>query len=483
MRRLVLLLLLLLAGPAFAQSTPSGFPDATLPLNGLDEVMVDQGAGCAGHTVPCTTSRAPSLRFGQPLVQPTAPLSPFAYQTWWDNSTNPAVYKIYNGTAWVSIYAANTTTGVPSFPGNVYVASGSIGVGTTTVAPNWPITLFSNNTVSGATGVTMNTYENGTGVAGDRLRGFAVRGTLAAPTAAQSGDVLLGLAASGYWSGKPMAYFVAGDDRAAIELQAAENFAATTNNGTQIIFKTTPLASSTPAEVARLTSSGLLGIGTTTPNFGVTLALNNPIPAGGITQGFTANTYEDASGLTGGGFRAFAARGTALVPTALVSNDPILVLSGSGFWAARSTSSWGAADGRATIAFNAAENWSGVSNNGTYMAFSTTAVGAGSQTERMRLNGSGGLGIGTTTDPGVNSVLIAGHLEVGLSSNLTLSTGEIGLGKITASGTAPGAAGGKLELVCGTNAGTGKLILYVGTSNTPVTLTGTDNAGAGLTGC
>lgn len=67
------------------------------------------------------------------------------------------------------------------------------------------------------------------------------------------------------------------------------------------------------------------------------------------------------------------------------------------------------------------------------------------------------------------------------ASTLTLTTGAVGLSKMTASASAPGAGGGKLELVCGTNAGTAKLIIYAGTSGTAVTVV--DNIGAGVTGC
>jgi len=77
--------------------------------------------------------------------------------------------------------------------------------------------------------------------------------------------------------------------------------------------------------------------------------------------------------------------------------------------------------------------------------------------------------------------IINGYQMIGSNTPLTLSTGEIGITKITASGTAPGAAGAKLSIVCGTNAGTAKIIAYAGTSTTAVTVL--DNIGAGVTGC
>jgi hypothetical protein len=71
-------------------------------------------------------------------------------------------------------------------------------------------------------------------------------------------------------------------------------------------------------------------------------------------------------------------------------------------------------------------------------------------------------------------------LSVG-AQNLTMSQGEFGLSKIAASGTAPGPSGVKLEAVCGSTAGTAKIIAYAGTSATPVTIV--DNIGSGVSGC
>lgn len=95
------------------------------------------------------------------------------------------------------------------------------------------------------------------------------------------------------------------------------------------------------------------------------------------------------------------------------------------------------------------------------------------------------LGNGTYGDKSADlahrNLISSGSHMVGSATPLTLSAGETGIAKITASGTAPGAAGGKLALVCGTNAGTAKLIAYAGTSTTPVTVI--DNIGSGVTGC
>lgn len=81
-----------------------------------------------------------------------------------------------------------------------------------------------------------------------------------------------------------------------------------------------------------------------------------------------------------------------------------------------------------------------------------------------------------------NKVAIASAgLMIGSATPLTLVLGEVGLPKITASGSAPGAAGIKLAAVCGTAGGSLKIIAYAGTSTTPTTVI--DSVGSGVTGC
>lgn len=85
---------------------------------------------------------------------------------------------------------------------------------------------------------------------------------------------------------------------------------------------------------------------------------------------------------------------------------------------------------------------------------------------------------GTGTLRAVN--IVGAGVGIGVSG-LTLTAGALAFPKITASASAPGAAGSKFEVVCGTNAGTAKMVMYAGTSGTAVTVI--DNAGTGVTGC
>ncbi len=108
----------------------------------------------------------------------------------------------------------------------------------------------------------------------------------------------------------------------------------------------------------------------------------------------------------------------------------------------------------------------------------------GVDTFQLGYSASGSLGtavIKWTDNAAVTINPPSGVVMLGSGSALTGSTGEVGLPKIAASGSAPGAAGGKFELVCGTGAGSAKLIAYAGTSTTPVTIV--DNIGSGVTGC
>lgn len=103
------------------------------------------------------------------------------------------------------------------------------------------------------------------------------------------------------------------------------------------------------------------------------------------------------------------------------------------------------------------------------------AVAEGSASARLKLRAyDNGVYKGVQIEPD-------GGLLLGATTFNALLEGELGFIKTVAGTTAPGAAGGKLKMVCGTNAGSLKLIAFGGTSTTPVTVL--DNIGSGATGC
>ena len=82
----------------------------------------------------------------------------------------------------------------------------------------------------------------------------------------------------------------------------------------------------------------------------------------------------------------------------------------------------------------------------------------------------------TSTNIGATPVQIS-KLALGTAASTTLTNGALGMQKITASGTAPGAGSCKFEVVAGTTGGTCKLQMLCGTSTTAVTVL--DNVGTG----
>lgn len=136
---------------------------------------------------------------------------------------------------------------------------------------------------------------------------------------------------------------------------------------------------------------------------------------------------------------------------------------------------------------NAALRWRNAANgaylNGVYVDSSNNLQFGGNAVNSVVATVAGTGTVGTFSSTGlavVGALSTTSTFKTGASS-LTLTTGAIGMSKMTASASAPGAGGAKLEVVCGTNAGTAKLIMYAGTSTTAVTVV--DNVGTGVTGC
>jgi hypothetical protein len=97
-----------------------------------------------------------------------------------------------------------------------------------------------------------------------------------------------------------------------------------------------------------------------------------------------------------------AARGTPGSPAAVHTDDILGGVAARGYTGA----AW--SGGRAQMMFRAAENWAG-SANGTYMQFATTPIGGNVWTERLRVDPSGNVGIGTTAP--AQKLSVAGTIE------------------------------------------------------------------------
>ncbi|MGZ3802533.1 MAG: tail fiber domain-containing protein, partial [Bdellovibrio sp.] len=145
-------------------------------------------------------------------------------------------------------------------------------------------------------------------------------------------------------------------------------------------------------------SGGNIGIGTTNPNNSLVVMANSgtdPINSSVGTNGITVNTYENATGSVGSNFRNFSARGTFSSPAALLSGDTLGSWNSSGYWTGKTNAQFVSGDSRANITMIATENWSSSAHNGSAITFTTTTNGSPSSGERMRIDNTGNVGIGT----------------------------------------------------------------------------------------
>ena len=135
-------------------------------------------------------------------------------------------------------------------------------------------------------------------------------------------------------------------------------------------------------------------------------------------------TYGDAAAHTAA-IQAQRARGTKAVPTATQNQDILLNLAGAGHAGADWTSA------KAVIRLQAAEDFT-VTSQGAQIVFQTTVVGGTNRTEKMRIDGTGNVGIGTANPGSKLAVNIAADgtlqdFEVAdaVQGNITVETGTV----------------------------------------------------------
>jgi hypothetical protein len=155
-------------------------------------------------------------------------------------------------------------------------------------------------------------------------------------------------------------------------------------------------------------SSHWLGIGTNTPLWSIDVEGTNE---------YIANTSFGTG--SNAAIIMRMARGTSGAPTATQAGDLVGILGWRGYGATGFT-----AVSRAEVAASAAENWTDTAQ-GMYLSFLTTASGALVRTEKMRVQGSGGVSIGSvSTDPGAGNVLAQG---LGGSGTTCVQVGNTGI--------------------------------------------------------
>jgi len=151
-----------------------------------------------------------------------------------------------------------------------------------------------------------------------------------------------------------------------------------------LIFRGNNAAANT-SERMRMTGSGRLLIGTTTNFSSATLLqVSANTNTTQVLDGYSNNSSSPT-------ILTRKARGTAASPTAAQNDDFLMFLGAYPYGATAFASGT-----RASIAFRAAEDITD-SAQGTYITFNTTPTGSTTVAERMRIDSTGNVGIGTAT--------------------------------------------------------------------------------------
>lgn len=216
-------------------------------------------------------------------------------------------------------------------------------------------------------------------------------------------------------------------------------------------FPNIPSLGSTYAPLANPTFSGFTQAGGTSITRTLVPTLSSAITS--VNLGTDAIIgYAVAPTLSG-----YRSAGTEAAPTGISSGSTLLSMSGRAY----DGTTWSST--QATISLNALNAWS-VSDHSTQIRFSTTPSGSTTMVERMRLQDSGHLSIGTTTDNGF-LLDIQGTLNASGNTTVGGTLGITGQGtfsnsaaaQILATGwsSATGAAAGAGQINLG-NSGTGQ---------------------------
>jgi hypothetical protein len=340
---------------------------------------------------------------------------------------NTTYYTITSGTAWevgIGTYTASGTT-----LARTTILSSSAGgaaitlAGTSAVFVAYPADKSVNYDASNNVGIGTTSPGVTLDVAGDNIRltraanppaflGRQSQGTLAAPTATVSGDQITAFGGFGYTGA---AY--TSTPASAMRFLALETFTSTAN-GSGISFETTPIGSTTASrtERMRITDAGNVGIGTSAPDrkldvqgSGSITVRSRSTDTSGITVGILAAEHASGSSLqvrAGVGFTNLISTGAA---------DP-LILSTNSTERMRITSAGNVGIGASSPAGRLALAGTGsgstspeisfenqtattgrtyaiISGDGGPFRFQDVTAGA----ERMRIDSSGNVGIGTTS--------------------------------------------------------------------------------------
>jgi len=329
-----------------------------------------------------------------------------------ETSTVYGVYAKAVGPSTVIGFKSDVSGGSTNYAG--IFTGGNVGVATQT-----PATALDVSGVTRSTGVDLNSTYGGSQVSVRAPAAFTSY-TLTLPTSAGSANQVLATDGSGTLSW--LSALTAVSNSASLTSNSiwvgnASNIATATAPSTLFVMKggqtgAVSLGTTDATDLSLLTnnsakvtvaSGGNVGIGTTAPDTtlhvystqsSATLAPNQ---AGLIIEGegtsfggrIATRVYSDTESPIFLGYRAL---GTKAAPTAILNGKGLLTISARGY----DGSAWSSKSSSPGITFEASEGWTS-SARGSRINFSTTTNGTTSSLERMVIENSGDVAIGTST--------------------------------------------------------------------------------------